>query len=267
MHVFLKSKKVRYAGYSLVSVCFLLYASNIISHEGVRFGVLLWLLLISGFGIFFVHYPNITLNQCFSLTLLPLHLMSGVLLSLTYFPNLSTLFKIGALVGVGVLLYIINLVNNIFLVVSERQKPIPLFRVATVWSQILVVIVAIPFFAGIFKTPFVFFYQSSLVALSAFLFSLYSSWTLDFDKEVVDLGIGERALVSLLVAFVVFASSLAVSFLPVESFLRALFGAAMLMSGVGYVHAHYKNRITRNMLFEYGLIASIFLFILMVFRP
>ncbi len=125
--------------------------------------------------------------------------------------------------------------------------------------------VSIPFFAGVFRGSSEFLFQNSAVALISLLFSLYLFWVLSFDGDVKQIGLGERIIVSLFVSFLVFCVGLGVSFIPTEPFLRALFLSAALMFGTGYVYSHYKNKITKDLLLEYGFILLIFFLIVLTF--
>ena len=197
---------------------------------------------------------------------LPILLVSGALLSLVFFPNLALPIRIATISAVGVLMYAISLVNNIFLVVYERGEVIPLYRVAVTWSQILLIIVAIPFFSGIFKLPVNGLYQSILVAGAGVLSAYLLMWFQEMDPDVPDIDRVEEITNSSLVGFLVFSFSIATSFFPAESFLRALLVSAVLMSSLGYLQAHYKNAITKKLVAEYMFIILLFLIFVLLFN-
>lgn len=229
--------------------------------------------LVGLLGTIFVQYTSFKSNQrtlffstFINILALPLILVLGAILSLIYFPNLSTLIKVFAVLGVGVFMYIIQLVNNIFLVVYDRNETIPLYRVGATWSQILVVVLSIPFYAGIFKIPINSVYQSLIVAIVAGLFTLFIAWVTLMDPEITDSSRGEQLIESGIVSFIVFAMSIGTSFIPTESFLRALFLSSILMSSLGYLQAHYKNKINKKLIFEYLFISLIFLLFVLIFR-
>lgn len=200
-----------------------------------------------------------------NILILPTILVVGSLLSLIYFPNLGLPIKAAALVVIGGLMYLISLMNNIFLVVYERGETIPLYRVAVTWSQILLIIVSIPFFAGIFKVPSNSFIQTAVVSLTSGLLALFFMWIQGMDEDVPKIKRGERAKNSLLISYVVALLSLGTAFFPTESFLRALLISAGLMSSLGYLQAHYKNRVTKRLVIEYAFITMVFLFLVLVF--
>ncbi len=212
-----------------------------------------------------VQFPNIKRFNAFYTVLLPFHLVLGTVLSLKFFPNLGAPVKISALISVGIIAYAVSLVNNIFLVVQERAKVMPLYRVAVTWSQILLITIAIPYFSGIFKLPLNAFTQAAFAGFSAFIFCVYFLWTLEFDEEARKIAAGEKVINSLVVTFLVVSSSLVVSFIPTESFLRSLFIASVLMASLGYLQSHYKNTVTKKLLLEYSIITLLFLCLVLIF--
>ncbi len=233
----------------------------------VRLQLIVVTIFVVLLGTFVIQYPNINLRNYFMNLLLPIHLVLGAVLSLIYFPNLALPIKLVGFVAFSVTFYIVALINNVFLVVEDRTETIPLYRVASTWSQIILITVAIPYFAGVFKLPLNTFYQTLLVSFSSLLFSLYLIWSFRFDKDVKVIEAGEKWLLCLFVAFCVFIFGVGFSFVPTESFLRALFVASILMFGLSYLQNHFKNTITKKIVSEYIIISIIFLVLLVVFTP
>ena len=102
----------------------------------------IFVVLTGVFGSIWVQYTSvITSKQYFfkqtllNVLVLPVILVVGALLSLIYFPNLGLPTRIITLLSVGGVMYVVSLVNNIFLVVFEKNEVIPLYRVAVTWSQ------------------------------------------------------------------------------------------------------------------------------------
>jgi hypothetical protein len=153
------------------------------------------------------------------------------------------------------------------LVVEGREEVIPLYSVATAWSQVIQVIVAIPLFSGIFKLDTSGIVQSIFVGITGFLFVVYQIWASRYDKEAKNTGVGESILLSVLGLFLVFSFSVAVSFFPSEAFLRALLISAVLMFVLNYVASYLRNDINRKMIVEFILIFSIFLGVILFFTP
>ena len=258
-------KKTRFMIFSLFVVVLLLAVSY--TQGFARFASTILVFAVIFIGTYVTQVPNINKSNFIPVLLLPLHLVGGALLSLQYFPNLGFLVKILAIVLVGALLYVLSLVNNIFFVTSENEKTIPLFRVAVTWNNILLIITAIPFFAGIFKVDINSFIQNLIVSISSFLFAIYLIKTEEVEDGARQIGAGERLVLSFRVMFIVFALSTAVSFFPTESFLRSLFVSSILMGTLDYTQSHCRNSLNKKHIVEYVLIALTFFLILIVFKP
>jgi len=231
-----------------------------------RFSHALLAVMVTVAGTYLVQFPNNKLKYLLINNLLSVHLIIGVLISLFYFPNLGLPVKIVFILATFIGLYIVSLINNVFLVVEEKKDLIPLYRVAVTWSQIVFVTIAIPFFAGVFKIPTNSIFQNGIVAVSAFLFAVYTIWTLNFDPELKRVRGVEVLLWGALTAFFTFTAAVSVSFFPTESFLRALFVASVLMLGLSYLNNYLKNDITKKNLTEYFLITALFYLLLFIFR-
>jgi hypothetical protein len=272
----LKDKKNGYILYSLVMFFLFLWLSESIGFDAksarfnaVRIGSLLFLVTLAG------SYLTQSSSLSFSrgkfrgliVSVLPLSLSLGVYLSFYHFPNFSFFFKTLSLVGVAILFYLINLVNNIFLVVDEKEIVFPLYRVAVTWSQILLVIVSIPVYVGIYKFDQGPIYQALWAGAATFVLSAYYLWSLGFDNRIRRTGILEKVINCSFCAFLVMVGGLAVSFIPTEAFLRGLFSASILLFGLNYLDGYLKNKLNSSFLYIYGTIFGIFLFLILVFRP
>lgn len=216
-------------------------------------------------SIFVVHYPNLSIKTVFISSILPLFLMSGAILILRYFPNITSVFKILMIIGFAGMYYITSLVDNIFLVVDERKEVIPLYRVAVTWSHIMIVVIAIPFFAGLFKVPLIAFWHNVIVFISSLIFCYYIIKASRHDKGMKDVGIGEGILISLYSAILVSGVSTAVSFIPTEAFIRALLVSSVLMFVLNYTISGYlKNEINKKIILEYLSLTLIFLLLTII---
>ncbi|KKS66322.1 MAG: hypothetical protein UV35_C0018G0001 [candidate division WWE3 bacterium GW2011_GWB1_42_6] len=214
-----------------------------------------------------VHYPNVTYKNIFMAVLLPMNLALGGTLALLFFPNISLIFKLSAIVAFSFLDYVILLINNVFLVIEDREEVIPLYRVAVTWSLILQIIVLIPLVASVYKFNVSSFYQAAAVAVLSFFYSLYQIWVTRYDKDAKNAGVAERIFLSLIVFFFVFAGVIGVSFVPSEPFLKALFTSSIAMFGLSYVSAYLKNEINKKFIFQYAFITMFFLVLMLIFRP
>lgn len=217
-------------------------------------------------SLLFSHYPNVKINNIVYGSILPLQLVISSVLFYFFYPNLSFQFKLVTLIGFVFLFYIASFVDNVFLVIQDREEQIPLYRAATTWGQIISVVISIPLFAAISKLNIIFLWQSLLIFLSATLFSIYHFWIYSFDDFLKKPKAGEYIWLNLFVGFLVFISSAAFSFMPFESFLRALFISSVLMFSLNYVQGHLKNNINQKFLYQSFYISLLFLVILIVFR-
>jgi hypothetical protein len=198
--------------------------------------------------------------------ILPMQLVLGSILTLENFPNLGLPVKAVFVIFMLSSFYIVSLINNVFLVVEEKNEIIPLYRVAVTWSQIIFITVAIPFFAGIFKLPVNPIVQSLVVSIASFMNAVYMIWILSFDSDSKKSRGVEPLLLGVLVAFFVFSGVISASFVPSESFLKALFGSSVLMFGLNYVNGYIKNNINKRTIYENFLITIIFFLLVFIFR-
>ena len=259
------NKRLRYILHSfLIGLIIYFYSTNI-NYLIIYTALLVFVVVVGNVIVNRENSPSIPDN--FYISLLPLHLIFGSILTLYYFPNLSFLFKVIFVIGIAFLNYIILLVNNIFLVVISREESIPLYRVALTWSKIVIIVLSIPLFAGIFKLPANTFIQSALTGVSAFLFCMYVIWSMKFESEAKKHGAGEAGYLSAVGAMCVTFANMIVTFMPTESFLRALFVSSVLMFIINYFYAHFKNAINRRLVTEHIAISLVFLLLLVLFKP
>jgi hypothetical protein len=259
-------KKHKYLFQSLVVTAFLfLFSAGKINFDLGYMIVFVVALVL--FGTLISQYPNIDFKNVSYILLMPLSLIMGALLFLNYFPNLGFLFKALAIISFGVSYYFVSLVDNVFLVVQDREEIIPLYRVATAWSQIIQVIVAIPLFSGIFKLGINGIFQSIFVGIISFLYVVYQIWASRYDKDAKNTGVGETILLSTLGFFLVSSLSMAISFIPTEAFLRSLLISAVLMFVLSYTASYLRNDINRKMMVQFVFIFVIFLLLILFFAP
>ncbi len=218
-------------------------------------------------GSFWAHSPNSRILNIIVTSITPMALAGGYMLSMAFFPNFSNIFKIASIVVFANIFYILLLVNNVFLVVESRKEPIPLFRVAITWSKILIAAVAIPLLAGVFKISVNSFFEAGITTGLSLLFFIYLTWALRHDTDVKTYKIGEIAAIVAFGSFMVTVASISVSFIPTETFLRAMYVASILIFGISYFEAHLKNSITKKLINEHIAISLLFLILLFVFKP
>lgn len=259
-------KKYKYLFQSIIATGFIF----LFSLGKVQLGFTYLVVIILGLvllGAVITQYPNIDYRNALYVLLNPVSVLSGALLFFNFFPNLGFFFKTFALVFFGFFYYLVSLVDNVFLVIQDREEVIPLYRAATAWSQIIQVIIAIPLFSGIFKLDINGIYQSLIVGFISFVYVIYQIWTSRYDKDSKNVRVGESIFLSGLGFFIIFSVSVAITFIPTEAFLRALLMAVVLMFVLSYVASYLRNDINKKMMVQFVLIFSLFLALVLFFTP
>ena len=260
------AKKNKYFIQSVLVGIFIYFVTQgIFDIGGFKLAFLSLVLVVS--GSFISHSAGIPIKNFVHSIIMPLGVVSGGILSLKFYPNLGSVFKIFVIAFFSGVYYLVSLADNIFLVVNDREEIIPLYRVAVTWSQILQVIVAIPLFAGIFKLNMVTFAHSLIISLISFLFTYYQLVIYRFEPDAKKVEVGEGFYICFLSFFIMFVTSLGVSFFPSEDFLRALFSSTVLLFILNYISAHLKNEISRRIIIRHLLITAVFLILLIFFKP
>lgn len=259
------SKRQKYLLHSILTVIPLYFFSKKLPEINVT--LLVVLVLVVYIGSFLVHRPNSTIKNILITSILPVFLLTGYILSVIYYPNLSDIFRLGSMLGFMGLFYATLLVNNVFLVVESRKEPIPLYRVAATWSKILLAATAVPLLAGVYKISVNSFMEVVITFVITALFVLYLIWFSEHNPDTKTYKIGEIITISILTCFIVPVANLSVSFIPTETFLRALYVSSVLLFCISYIEAHLKNSITRKLISEHFGLSFIFLLLLFIFKP
>ncbi|MBP7859941.1 hypothetical protein KA001_03225 [Patescibacteria group bacterium] len=195
------------------------------------------------------------------------HVLSSFLI-LTYFPNLVVFFKEGYIIFSTIIFYFLSLSFNIFFVVSQKGSSIPLLRPAKVTFLQLQIIIAFLLFTAIFKTSlhssvveFTFLIQSIVIFAVCFTFSSVYWWSQQMEKEITSF-IGNE---SLIIAFLVSAFAVSISFFEMESFFRALLITAVFYICINYFQSIVSHKFTNKSLIEYAVVAAIVLLVVLGF--
>lgn len=255
----LNLKRIKFISVSVAFGLFLIFSKQLLSINAPLYGLFLLLFCLG------------TLLPCleafqykklwFYISVIPFHLAAGAFLSFVGFPNLSLPFRFVIAAIVSLVYYATLLVLNIFIVVETRRKSIPLYRVANTWSQILIVIASIPFYAGVFKLPIHPLLQVGVVTISSFTLILFFLKLLELEVGVFDLNL------AVLTDFWIALLSISILFLPFEASFRGLFLSSVLLFGLGYIQGYLKHTLTKRILLEYLIITISFLFIGLLFVP
>lgn len=259
-------KKNRYIIQSGLIAVFIYIMTQKISGLNTYIVIALSIILTSS-GALISHYPGITKKNFLFSLIMPLGVLAGGLLSLHYYPNLGSIFKILIISFFAGMYYLVSLADNIFLVVHDREEIIPLYRVAVTWSQILQVVVAIPLFAGVFKLNSISSIQSGISAFISILFTYYQLWIYQFEPDAKKVRIGEKTYLCFISFFIMFVSTFSISLFPSEDFLRALFASSVLLFILNYISAHLKNEISKKMIFRYLFLCIVFFLFVLFLRP
>lgn len=259
------NKKAKYLIYSFILTA-LIYVFSVVpvADRLFIFGIILTILFI---GNFLTQHPFVKWTNYVINLIPPVSLAISTILALIFFPNLSVGFKLLGILFFGVLLYTYLLINNIFLVVAEKREVIPLYRAAVTWSEIILIIMAIPLYAGIFKLGVGFVSQAIIAGLIGVFFTIYVLWTLLLDKDAKKVGYKEGSVLFFVVFYLIMGSRLAVSFLQTESFLTAILISVILMFCLSYIQGHLKNSITKELITQFFIIFAIFLLVLFLYLP
>jgi hypothetical protein len=222
-----------------------------------------WIFFLALLALFFT---NLILGgtsgiEKFTLLLLPATLTLGAGLSQFFFPNFTTVFKVGGWVSFFLAFYITLLALNIFKVIRLRGETIPLERVARPTAFLLSFVAVFLLLTAVYKFSYGVWIEVPLVFLIGFILSLSFLWTLTLS----DLFEREHLLGSLLVGLGLAQVSIALSFYPWEAFLRGLTEATFFYALLGVARAYFEKHLKYSIVFEYAVLALIVFFVARVF--
>lgn len=168
---------------------------------------------------------------------------------------LRWLTRIPAAILTSLLLYLILLSQNVFSVASQRT--IPLYRAASTASLIFTMLTAILLFSVVYTFRLTFYMNSVLVALMSFILSISILWNVEMET------IKNQIIVySFVISLLVGQLALALSFWPILPMLWSVSLSIYLYSLLGLLHHYLKDRLTGRLIFEYGTIGFLVLFVL-----
>lgn len=191
----------------------------------------------------------------FTLLLLPAVLTLGAGFSQFFFPNFTTIFKVGGWVSFFFAIYITLLALNVFKVIRLRGESIPLERAARPTAFLLSFVAAFLLLTAVYKFSFGVWAEIPLVFLISFLLSLSFLWTLTL-SDLLD---RKHLLGAFLVGMGLVQVSLALSFYPREAFLRGLTEATFFYALLGAARAYFERHLKHSIVFEYiGIVLMVF---------
>lgn len=267
----LNKKRVKLLSISFL-IALVLFVSKIVPRSGEIFYVL-FLAILSCVSLVWALELKFNLKLLKStwlyMFILPVHIAIGAAISFFGFPNLSLIFRLILLLIIFFTYYVTLLVLNVFAVIIDRGKVIPLYRVAITWAQILSIVVSIPLFSGVFKISIHPFVHVSILALSSFSLVTFLLWALNMvgsDRAVKEghFKLEAFGLAGLCTLWVVILA-VAIMFLPFEALFRALFLSSVLLFGLGFAHNYTKHTLSKEIIIEHLTITLVFLILGLVF--
>lgn len=211
-------------------------------------------------------FPGYRVKDLFYISFEPAIITISTLYGLVFFPNLNIFFKIILILLSGGMLYISTLTNNLVIAEKIEDSSLPLFRVALLWTQILLILQSIPLITVIYKMNLPFFVQSLLVFIYFLLASYSYLHTILLSRREENINSKEITVLIFQMGLLPFLASLAISFIPTESFLRGTFITSVYMGIVGYTRNYLENSITKKLIIQYSSIVIFFLIALILFK-
>lgn len=211
-------------------------------------------------------YPGYRVKDLFYISFEPAIITISTLYGLVFFPNLNIFFKVILIMISGGMLYISTLTNNLIIAEKIEESSLPLFRVALLWTQILLILQSIPLITVIYKLNLPFYLQSIFVLIYFVLASYSYLHTILLSRKEEEIERREFVILILQMGILPFLASLAVSFIPTESFLRGTFITSVYMGIVGYIRNYLENSITKKLIIQYSAIIIFFLIALILFK-
>jgi len=191
----------------------------------------------------------------FTLLLLPVSITLGAGFSQFFFPNFTTIFKIGGWLSFFLAIYVTLLALNIFKVIRVRGESIPLERVARPTVFFLSFVSAFLLLTTVYKLSFGVWAEIPLVFLIGFTLSLSFLWTLTLS----DIFERDHLLGAFLVGIGLAQVSAALSFYPWEAFLRGLTEATFFYALLGVSRAYFERHLKYSIVFEYiAIVLAVF---------
>ncbi len=165
------------------------------------------------------------------------------------------LTRIPAAILTSALLYLILLSQNVFNVASQRT--IPLYRAASTSSLIFTMLTAILLFSVVYTFRLQFYLNGFLIFALSFVLSISILWNVEMEKIK-----SQIVVYSLAVSLLVGEFALALSFWPILPLLWSVSISIYLYCLLGLLHHFLKDRLTGRLIWEYGTIGFLVLFVL-----
>lgn len=194
-----------------------------------------------------------------SFSVLPVAFTLGILLTLLYFPNFSLIFRSLLSIFFGVGFYITLLAENIFRAAQERS--IPLLRPAQTASFLLTLFTAFLLFTALYKFHLPMPVGLAAIFLTAFFLAYQNLQSINLPRSL------SRSILvpGLILGLGVVEVGLCISFVPVESFFRALVLSTSFYIFLGVTQQWLRHTLRSRTLREYVLVALVVAFVTFIF--
>lgn len=256
----------RYKFLAVSAAFFVLLVSFVITYSDydvVQEGIVTELLLFSLISLVLFIYPivrQVRLDNLSRFTPVPLGYIFSSFLLLAYFPNLNILFKLSFALFSTFVFYYLVLATNIFLVVEEKGRTIPLVRAAKTVFLFIEIITLFFVYTTIYKTllpggllEFSFLVQAFVVFIVSYLFAVQYWWSQNLEKEITSF-VGNESLVIALLGGILAVST---SFFPLESFFKALVLSTFYYVSITFFQAVIMHKLEKSIYTEFLLITLV----------
>lgn len=256
----------RYKFLAVSATFFVLLVSFVITYSDydvVQEGIVTELLLFSLISLVLFIYPivrQVRLDNLSRFTPVPLGYIFSSFLLLAYFPNLNILFKLSFALFSTFVFYYLVLATNIFLVVEEKGRTIPLVRAAKTVFLFIEIITLFFVYTTIYKTllpggllEFSFLVQAFVVFIVSYLFAVQYWWSQNLEKEITSF-VGNESLVIALLGSILAVST---SFFPLESFFKALVLSTFYYVIITFFQAVIMHKLEKSIYTEFLLITLV----------
>ncbi len=249
------SKRARFISASLLLTVGLIFLTRPPYNSQVQWPYLLSLAAV--FVTDFILGGTVGVER-FSLLVLPAGLTLGAGLSQLFFPNVTTIFRVGVWVSFFLAIYAAFLALNVFKVVRLKGETIPLQRAARPAAFLLSFVAAFLLLISLHKLSLGIWLESLAIFLIGFVLSLSFLWTL----SLADLFEKPHLWGALLVGVGLIQIFIATSFYPLRTLLRGLVEATFFYVLLGVARAYFEKHLNYAIVFEYiAVVLAIFLLI------
>lgn len=250
----------------ILQLVFILFYSDFDAIKQGISGVLILFFIISVTVFLYPIVFQLTLSNLPKISFVPFGYVISSFLLLTFFPNLNILFKFSFSVFSALVFYYLVLATNIFLVVEEKGRTIPLVRPARTVFLFIEIVTIFFVLTATFKNllpsgivEFTFIAQAFVVFIISYFFALQYWWSQNLEQELNSL-VGNESFV---VAIIMSITALSLSFFALESFFKALALTTVYYVCISFFEAVVLHKLNKSLYTEFSFIfLAVFIFML-----